>query len=339
VTLAVAHASGGPRSLGRAQGEAFAEPIAGALGFYRELADRKQMDVGAMVDSAHACLDVARGQVPDLVAELEGLAEGAGVALDEVALLNCLEEVWDFDACTTMIHGPWLMHAEQWYAGHSHVGVVVAQPDDGPGFVSPTCAGFLGAVGMNASGFAQGIDSLGATDDRTGIPRVLVSRLALGARGLDGAIRAACIPGRAGGYAHTLVTSDRRVVVETTALEQRLVESPSAHTNHHLAPDPPPTASRGSRGSRARLERAAALLAEAPPKSFADCARLLADHDSSPQSICEHEEGFDGSGTVFGMVCDLASGRMLVSDGPPCSNRWEELEVPGFTSAEVARVG
>ncbi len=121
-----------------------------------------------MVRRATPYIDAARAALPDLVDELEGLAEGAGVTFEEIAFLNCMEEVWNFEACTTMVHGRFFLHAEQWYAGHDDVTVVFAAPDGGPGFVSPTCSGFLPAVGISAAGFAQGIDSLSADDDTVG---------------------------------------------------------------------------------------------------------------------------------------------------------------------------
>ena len=210
MSIAVARAAGTPRRMGRAQGEAMADGVASALRFYGQLAGGRE---DAMAVASTPYIDATRKVAPQLVEEMEGLAEGAGISFEEAAILNCMEEVWDFEACTSMSHGPFLLHAEQWYAGHDSIGVVVAEPDDGPPFVSPTCAGFLPAVGMNASGFAQGIDSLAAADDRVGVPRVAISRLALGAAGLDAAIAAATSDGRAGGYAHFLKSSDRSVVL------------------------------------------------------------------------------------------------------------------------------
>ncbi|MDQ5814727.1 MAG: C45 family peptidase [Actinomycetota bacterium] len=334
MSVAVARAEGTPRRMGRAQGEAMAEGIGSALRFYARLAKGRE---GAIAAASVPFIDAARSSVPHLVEEMAGLAEGAGIAFEEAAILNCMEEVWTFEACTSMSHGPFLLHAEQWYAGHDSIGVVIAEPDGGPAFVSPTCAGFLPAVGMNASGFAQGIDSLAACDDRIGTPRVAISRLALGAADLAGAIAAATLPGRAGGYAHFLMSGEHSVVVETTATTHDVIEGADAHTNHYLA-DPAVPVRSASRGSKARLDRARHLLENAPPSSIEDCARLLADHDARPESICVHEDGLEGSGTVFAMACDVMTGRMLVSDGSPCLGRWNEFEVPGFV-ARSARVG
>jgi isopenicillin-N N-acyltransferase like protein len=338
MTLAVVHATGGPRKLGRAQGEAFAEGIAAALSFYAELARARGTDLGAVGARALPYLEAARGRVPELVEELEGLVEGAGISLEEGLVLNCFEEVWPAEACTTIVHGRFLLHAEQWYAGHDRVGVVVGTPDYGPAFVSPTCMGFLPAVGLSAAGFAQGIDSLSARDDRVGVPRVFVSRLALGAPGLPAAVAAACSEGRAGGYAHVLAGSGRSVAVETTAADHDVLEPATVHTNHFLSPRLQDVARPPSRGSRARLERARELLHRSPPTTLEDCARLLADHDAEPQSVCVHEDGLDAEGTVFGMAVDTVEGTMIVSDGRPCEARWERF-APAGTASEARRVG
>jgi isopenicillin-N N-acyltransferase-like protein len=323
MSLLVARARGAPRALGRAQGEAFGAGIQAAIAFYRELASSQGADFEAMGARAHAYLDAARPVLPQLVDELEGLVEGADISLEEALVLSCMEEVWPGDSCTTLVHGSFLVHAEQWYARHRDIGVVVADPDDGPAFVSPTCVGFLPAVGASAAGFAQGIDSLRARDDRIGIPRVFVARLALGAPDITAAAAAACRPGRAGGYAHVLATADHSLVVESSATQEALIHGIGAHTNHYLSRSLEAVAAPASAGARARLERARELLEHSPPSSLEDCARILSDHDGGRETICLHEEGIDAGGTVFGMACDLASGEMIVSDGPPCAARWE----------------
>lgn len=338
VSLAFVHAAGTPRAVGRAQGEAFAAGIHDSLAFYRRLAADDGGDLDALGAAAGPYLDAARDRVPDLVEELEGLVEGAGISRVEGLVLNCMEEVWDLEACTTMVHGDLFLHAEQWYAGHSAIGVVVARPDAGPAFVSPTCVGFLPAVGMSAAGFAQGIDSLRCTDERVGVARVLVSRLALGAPGLSGAVAAACSEGRAGGYAHVLATRHRSVAVETSATSLALVEGVAVHTNHYLSPRLRDVAAPPSEGSLTRLSSASRLLAEAPPRNLEDCPRLLADHAGRPDSTCAHGDGPEDTATVFAMACELTTGRMIVSDGPPCLGRWEEIAVPA-SRADARRVG
>ena len=320
--------------MGRAQGEAFAPGIHEAVSFYRRLGAFIGEDVDAVAARAQPYLESARGVVPELVDEIEGLAEGAGISYQEALMLNCFEEVWPAEACVSMVHGRFFLHAEQWYAGHSAIGVVEGRPIDGPAFLSPTCVGFLPAVGLSSAGFAQGIDSLATTDDRVGVPRVLVSRRALGAGDVDDAVAAACLEDRAGGYAHLLATIGSSLVVETTATRCEVLHDVTAHTNHVLAPSLRSATEPPSRGSLARLARAEELLDTSPPADLEDCARLLSDHVGGSQTICLHEEGLDASATVFGFACDLVTGRMIVSDGHPCSDRWQEFGLDMSMSAE-----
>lgn len=334
--LTLCDVQGSPKRLGRVYGEALGDGIAAALDYYDELAAATGVNVKDTAARAGRFVDAARLALPQVVDELEGLAEGADISFDAAVVLNCFEEVWAGgerapESCTTIVSGRFLLHAEQWYAGHNQIAVIRARPDGGPGFVSPTCAGCLPAVGMSTSGFAQGIDSLVADDDSVGIPRVMVSRTSLGATGLDGAISAACMPGRAGGYAHVLATADQSVVVETSAASSAILDGVAAHTNHYLSRTA--AASPPSAGSTARLARAQELLMERPPSTLEECAILLADHEGTPETICLHEEGIDGSGTVFGMACDLETGHMMVSDGPPCAGRWQQVSLPSRSQA------
>ena len=324
--------------MGRAQGEAMAAEIHAAATFYEDLA-RPGDRLATAVAALSPFVDAARRYMPDLAAEVEGLAQGAQLDPDMAWLLNCMEEVWPFEACTTIASSRWLLHAEQWYAGHNGIGVVKGSPDDAPAFVSPTCAGFLPVVGMNSAGIAQGVDSLSARDERTGVPRLLVSRSVLGGRDLDHATRLTTLPERAGGYSYVLATADRSVSVETTATRSAVLPDEQAHTNHALSPALATVAPDASEGSVARLERARALLEMPAPRSLDDCIALLADHTGEPQTICLHADDRPGSSaTVFGMVCDLTTGVVAVSAGPPCSSPWEEFAVPGFKVTESIHV-
>ena len=327
--------TGSHRELGRAYGEAAAEQIAQAVEFYGEIVTG---GVSHAANQIGPYIDAARRSLPHLVEETEGLAEGSDRSFEEIAVLNCIEEVVDFEACTSVASGRFLLHAEQWYAGHEGVTVVVGGPDGSPPFVSPTCSGFLPVVGLNACGVALGVDSLTTTDDRVGVPRVFVSRHVLSANSLKRARSAATLPDRAGGYAYVLATSEDRVVLETTATTATIVDDARAHTNHCLADETGELAEEPGAGSIARLLRAQEL-SERPLASVTDCVALLSDHEGGRQAICFHGEKPTDSATVFGMVCDLSNGLVYVSDGPPCQGHWETFRVPAFMDKELRRVG
>ena len=336
--------------MGRAQGEAFAQEIHSAAAFYEKLAARSG-GVTKMMAGLGPFVDAARTHTPELADEVEGMAEGAALDPEILWFFNAMEEVWPFEACTTIVAAAplgdrrddrlprsssrWLLHAEQWYAGHDGIGVVIAEPSDAPAFVSPTPAGFLPVVGMNAAGVAQGVDSLEATDETAGVPRLLVSRSVLGAENIDHAVQLATNPQRAGGYAYMLASMKRTIALEVTTTTSAVLAEERAHTNHSLDPLIQQVATKKAEGSVGRLKRAQTLLAEKPPRSLDDCIELLSDHEARPQAICLHDETghSEEGGTVFGMVCDLESGVVAVSRGLPCSTEWQEYEVPNFTRA------
>jgi isopenicillin-N N-acyltransferase-like protein len=224
-----------------------------------------------------------------------------------------------------------LAHNEQWFSGDAgNVAVVVEHPSGGVAVASPTVACCLPAVGLNALGGAQAIDSLTAADDRVGVPRVLVSRHSLEAAGRDDALRRAGLPGRAGGYGHVLAfAGGETLTIETTATSLAVLEGAGGHTNHYLDPELAGLGGEPSAGSLSRYERLRQLLAERPPATPAEAMDILRDHDSAPQAICKHAAaGADEeSAVVFSMVCELESRRMWVAAGNPCEAPYEEIEL------------
>jgi isopenicillin-N N-acyltransferase like protein len=344
VSLLVARPAGGPRERGVAVGEAFAEAIAGSLDFYGGFLARRGIRPEDLPRLLGPYRDAASSALPDLVAEIDGMAEGSGASWWELFASNAFEELEPMlalsaisERCTAFaVTGPKgtiLAHNELWYAGdRGNVGVVVASPDDGPSFASPTVVTCLPAVGMNASGVAQAIMSLVAEDDGVGIPRVLVSRHSLQAADLDDGARRAAIPGRAGGYAHLLAGRDGEAsTVETSAARFVVLDDVRSHANHYLDGRMAALAPAASPGSVGRLERLRALLERRSRASPDDAMGVLTDHGGGgPESICLHPgeaDGDEASATLFAMVCHLEERRMWVSPGNPCEVPFEEVDL------------
>ena len=132
--------------------------------------------------------------------------------------------------------GPLLVHQEQWYAADvDSVAIVIDQPDEGVGVIAPVVASGLPLVGMNAFGTAMGAMSLTATDERPGIPRMIVARRALDARDREEAWRTVTTPERAGGYSWGWAFADgTTAIVETTATTASDLQDATTHTNHAL---------------------------------------------------------------------------------------------------------
>jgi hypothetical protein len=298
------------------------------------------------------------------MATLKGMSVGAMVPVLELFAVNAFEELEPMleapegellflqrkegylepppapsDRCSSFTvrteGGTILAHNEHWLAGdRGNVAVVIDVPDDRPiAIASPTIVCCLPAVGVNSTGGAQGIASLTASDDRVGVPRVLISRHTLEAIDRDDAIARAGHPSRAGGYGHVFAfaTGDA-LTVETTASQLAVLDAPGPHTNHYqdahlaeLGPEPAP-------GSVARLARLRELIDERRPWTVPQVMDILRDHGSTPQAICLHpdpEEGEEASAVMFSMVADLEEGRMWVAPGNPCETKYEEVSLAG----------
>jgi isopenicillin-N N-acyltransferase-like protein len=346
--MPVVRASGGSRERGRAVGSALAETIARSLDFYRAFMERRGVTVDALPAMLGPFRAAAKGAVPELVEEIEGMAEGAGADPWELFAANAWEELEPMmelaampDRCTAFaVSGPGgtvLGHNEQWYAGDAgNIAVGVQRPDGEVAFASPSVVACLPAVGMNAVGLAQGVMSLSGRDDGEGVPRVPISRRALTGVDLDDAVSRATMPGKSGGYAYVLAAAGGEVrILETTASDHAVLAGPGSHTNHYLDPG---LAARGdaSEGSQARLSRLDELLEERRPSRPEDAMEILRDHRGEPQSICLHPDPADGdeaAAVLFSMVCHLESRRMWVALGNPCESPYEEIDLPELREA------
>jgi isopenicillin-N N-acyltransferase like protein len=342
VTATVVRVRGEARDRGRAVGAALAEPIHGSLAFYRRILERRGMGPDDLQRLLTPYREAWAGALPHLLAEVDGIVEGAEAPWWEVFAVNAFEELEAMfpepaaiDRCTAFaVSGPGgtvLAHNEQWYAGDAgNVAVIVAEPDEGPAFASPTVVACLPAVGMNASGMAQGVTSLSHRHDGEGVPRVPVSRHALQATDPEDAHRRVTLPRRSGGYGYVVAEAGGWTsTFETTATAVAQLRGDASHTNHYLAP---PLAEGGdvSAGSVSRLERLRELLAERDPRTPEDAMAILRDHEGEPQAICVHPEPDDeeSAAIVFSMVCHLESRRMWVAAGQPCVEPFDEIPLP-----------
>ena len=95
--------SGSYREIGRQVGEEMRESIVAAIAFYAEHFVAWSGVAFAEAELLTAPrLEAARRHLPQCVEELAGMAEGAGVELAELLVLNCGEELWVGESCTSV---------------------------------------------------------------------------------------------------------------------------------------------------------------------------------------------------------------------------------------------
>ena len=245
-------AAGDAYAIGRALGEASAgalREIVPATGRFRALVREWRGS-----DRVRALEAAARAAWPRYVREIEGIADGAGIAFETAFLWNCRGDLPGVGsrmlgtsaAGSTTVAIP-ARGSRSAVIAHNeddepeldrHCRIVDVQPDDAPGFVSFYSPGLIPghAFAVNRAGLVQTIDDLGPHDHATGVPRHLVCRAVLDCEGLDDAVSRIRDTVRAGGFHHCLGRAgDRRLLsVEAPAngCAVREVSVPRAHANH-----------------------------------------------------------------------------------------------------------
>lgn len=205
--------AGAPRSRGRIHGETARGRVAASVDLYRGQLGRHGFDAARLHElTGDLAARIAAWQ-PDYIEEMEGIAEGAGFALQDILLINARTEIIEMarriarglpavepDGCTGVVVLPEasatgdLIHAQtwDWLAPCADTAVVLRiRGGTGPDILTFTEAGGLARNGFNSEGIAITANYLESDRDyrRIGIPLALIRRRVLEQRHLSEAIR------------------------------------------------------------------------------------------------------------------------------------------------------
>lgn len=335
--------AGGPRERGVQHGRALASEI---RSFYEQWIDSAGSGPRAITERdaqgfALGLLPESRAQAPDLVTEVEGIAEGADLPFEHLWTLNCFDELGEFHlyegirsgrACTTIgatghstTDGTTYI-GQSWDIGEWYPNVLLHIAADGetPEALIYTHPGVVGGNGINAHGIALVWNSLQPRDMRNGVPVPFLVRRALAAPKLNDAISAALRPVRAIGFNFVLGASFGAVNIEATATRQHVsyIGRHMAHANHYEAPElladeGNPTLEGTSFVRGGRMQQ---LLDEtAGHIDLETLLRHFRDHANYPGSICAHlDMPSYPYMTRAAMLFVPATRTMLITAGPPC---------------------
>ena len=212
--------SADPLDRGRQYGSAAADLIADAIAYYREgFARQAGLTWAQALEHGRPWRLLIERDFPELLEEMTGIAEGAGVELAEIVALNCRGEIiydnWfagvddagqdtpheprEIDGCTSFsltddAAGDGHVYAGQnWDWRHAIRDTVVVlrvvQPPK-PTVIMQLEAGHIGRHGANSHGIALNANGLGGRfDDSVGMPQTVIRRAVLDAANIADALK------------------------------------------------------------------------------------------------------------------------------------------------------
>lgn len=333
--------------LGRLLGEALREEIHAVLAAEGATFARCTAALQNQLRPAVDAMQAAAAQAfPDLVKELAGMSEGAGVPYLELFAWNCRSELrvlTDAAGCSTAglptADGFLLAHNEDGAAGYQgHMVVVKVVPPSGVAFAALAYPGTLPGLGpvVNERGVLQTTNYISPTTITPGVPRFFIGRATCEARDLDHAVAMATTPGRAFPWHHNLGSllgePAKLVSLETWpdgTHDLQPVEDLHLHTNHltHSAmADLPEDRSYYDQSSGPRMAALERLAAEHPPQGMDDLMAMLADRSGHPTRLCRHPgDDFPGV-TVATATFTSGDPAMTLHEAAPCFGRSMRVE-------------
>jgi isopenicillin-N N-acyltransferase-like protein len=352
-------ATGAPRELGRQHGEQARLKIAGFVGWMCETFKLKQAELSRR---ARAFTPLFKTHCPQLLDEVAGLAEGAGIGIEAAIACQLRGELagHSAEACTTFVLG-----SEVTVNGEVLIGqtsdmteemrdfayVLHLHPENHPEVIMWTFGGMLGYHGLNEHGVANFANSLGGGPPwLQGLSHYPLKRQILEQQNLA-AVRnvvrdyPVCSSGNyilcdgAGSILDVELTANGPAEITDAG------EGFIAHSNHFLcAPHACPENDAASLvDSFPRLDRIRSLIKQQTGALNVEAMKsILADHDGHPVSICRHPHDGPGNAmlpssgrTVAAIIAEPNQGRFHIASGNPCETPFVEYRlrnVPEVTS-------
>ncbi|MGW4078828.1 C45 family autoproteolytic acyltransferase/hydolase [Streptomyces sp. NEAU-174] len=225
-TIPTVEISGPPAERGRQYGEAARDSIGRALAYYEQaFGESSGLTWDQVTARAERWLEPVRAYAPELVEEMGGIADGAGVGLLDVLALNARGEIiYDqtfarmraradaaadvtddrevTDGCTSFAvlgeaSGDGHVYCGQnwdWRAGVADTVLMlrIVQPPH-PTVIMQVEAGQIGRQGANSAGIALNANGLGGRfDDAVGLPQTVIRRRVLDSRSISDAVDVLC---------------------------------------------------------------------------------------------------------------------------------------------------
>ena len=340
---------------GLAHGTALAKEIRANLNLYFDMI-KGMSEIEPDQCMAHAAnfIEVLKQDAPEILEEMQAIATGAEVALEDIVFLNARTELISMGThkgaageCTAIgLDGgratdgrPIIAQNWDWHEDiFGTAAIFRLEPAQGPRAVFLAEAGQVGKIGFNEYGTGVLLNLLVFEKARYGLPVHVLLRMILGSRNTAEAVALVKNASR-GGASHFLIGDEGGHLkgLELTPDEVAEIDPQNGaviHTNHYC--DAKLAEKDVGRllmmpSTTDRLDRACSLINGRDEWNPELLIKLFSDHDKYPASICRHVNPSDPhylhSMTVASFIIDLAARKMLVSHGQPCQAVYQEVHL------------
>lgn len=364
MTLPLLHLQGSPYRQGVQHGEQLSDKIASNIAVYRSRMLTSGLTETALAERSQRYLGLFTREDASYRAIMDGIADGSGQSLLDIALLNARYELlystWSefgrptaegirsectsfggadgvFASGGTQIGQNW-----DWFTGVE--GALLQWKHGETTVLGFTEAGVAGAkIGINSAGIGLCVNGLGASVDDWKIDstpfhlrtwRILQSATLSEAVGHAVAPRPACSANFFVGSAESGVAT-----VETSPLGSRVIyqteNEPLVHANHFRAPEALGVFESWLQSGRVstyhRCERMETLLEKESPLSTERLHAAMRDHDGGAIAICRHPVETDPvdlqTHTALAVHLELDAKRFSYTWGPPCESEFTTVSL------------
>jgi isopenicillin-N N-acyltransferase-like protein len=344
------------RERGHAFGRGLGDAVANTVRAYRAFLATVGWTTPDVVAAGGEVGAMLSQRSPELLDEVEGIAQGSGQSLDELLALNARTELLSgqgkaecsavgimpalSDTGATYLAQNWDWHPD---LKPSRVIWTIAPAGQERWLCTFTEAGIVGKIGLNSAGLGLCLNILGTTADGGlgGLPVHIAARLVLS--------ECQTLPQALGLLMRESFTASSCFNLASDGMVTAVEVSPggsvplrpddkgySVHTNHFLEP---PAQGADSYlvawpDSLVRLwDVCGSLSRRATPVGIDDLGELFRSHTGGILGVCGHDEANpeygDRQGTLASIIMDLTTLRLFVSDGTPCTSEYEEYALPG----------
>lgn len=304
---------GDPKEIGLGHGRALQTQIRSQLQIYAEMFEYTSKlswtEVRSLAEEFGASLQTL---TPDIYAEMQGIADGAGVDILDVVALNCRSEIAlgrFSDGCTSL---SWKKGAEATVLAQNwdwtvdvkkNLAMMSIEQKAKPTIYMITEAGIVGKIGFNTAGVGTCLNAIRAHPTiNSKLPIHVALRVCLESTSVNHAVRTLQSLGGVASSQHILIADSKTSLgMELSPLGDVFLQADEdgiiTHTNHFIENryvDEPPWLS----GSPIRLRRVRELLQDLVKDGVRDekiqpavlREKVFADRYNAPQAICCQED-------------------------------------------------